>query len=92
MSEDSETTFEDILPFNGQNPGEETVTREFVDKVSECMQSLNDKHRQILELRNIQNLSYEEIAEELQIRVGTVKSRIARARESLRELMGDDFK
>ena len=40
----------------------------------------------------MKNLSYDEIAAILGISVGTVKSRIARARESLRSKMGDDFK
>jgi len=55
------------------------------------MEQLNEKHREILILRNVQNLAYEEIAEILGISVGTVKSRIARARESLREKLGDEF-
>ena len=56
------------------------------------MERLGSKHREILVLRNIKNLSYEEIAEVLKISVGTVKSRIARARESLRATLGEDFK
>jgi RNA polymerase sigma-70 factor (ECF subfamily) len=36
-------------------------------------------------------MSYDAISQELKISVGTVKSRIARARERLRELMGSDF-
>jgi RNA polymerase sigma-70 factor (ECF subfamily) len=39
----------------------------------------------------VKNLSYDEIAQQLEISVGTVKSRIARARDSLRDLMGGDF-
>ena len=67
------------------------MTQEFVDRVNDCMSGLNEKHREVLILRNVKNLSYEAIAEELGISVGTVKSRIARARETLRALMGVDF-
>ena len=92
LTEESDSTLADILPAEGEDPSEATLTQEFVDRVSSCMQDLNEKHREILILRNVHNLSYEEIAEELRISVGTVKSRIARARESLREQMGSDFK
>lgn len=91
LSDDSEATLEDILPAEGESPGEATLTNEFVEQVSERMRDLSDKHREILILRNVRNYSYEEIAEELGISVGTVKSRIARARESLREKLGKDF-
>ena len=79
------------MPCAGENPVEAVVTQEFVDRVSDCMQGLNDKHKEVLILRNLKNLTYDEIAQKLEISVGTVKSRIARARESLRTLMGEDF-
>jgi RNA polymerase sigma-70 factor (ECF subfamily) len=91
LCEGSEVTIENMIPSNRENPAEATVTQEFVDRVSECMNELNPKHKEILVLRNVRNFSYEEIAKELEISVGTVKSRIARARESLRHFMGNDF-
>jgi len=91
LSADGDLTLESVMPCDGENPAEAAVTQEFVNRVSECMSSLNKKHKEVLILRNVKNLSYEEIAQQLQISVGTVKSRIARGRESLRDLMGSDF-
>ena len=91
LSDDGELTLENVMPATGESPAEAAVTQEFVDRVSDCMTGLNEKHREVLLLRNVHNFSYEEIAQELEISVGTVKSRIARARESLRDLMGRDF-
>ena len=51
------------------------------------MEKLDAPHREVLTLRNLQNLSYDEIAQQLGINAGTVKSRIARARERLRAQM-----
>ena len=89
--EDGSLTLENVMPCADENPAEAVVTQEFVDRVSACMQCLNDKHKEVLILRNVKNLTYDEIAQQLEISVGTVKSRIARARESLRGLLGEDF-
>ncbi len=91
IGEDGNLTLESVIPSRSETPAEATVTQEFVDRVNDCMSGLNEKHREVLILRNVKNLSYEAIAEELGISVGTVKSRIARARETLRALMGVDF-
>ena len=91
LTADSSISLAEVIPSDVETPQDATVTQEFVDRVAECMEMLNEKHREILTLRNIQNLSYEEIASILTISVGTVKSRIARARESLREKMGDEL-
>ena len=49
------------------------------------MEELEPEHRQILTLRVVNDLSYADIAEILGIKEGTVKSRLARAREKLRK-------
>lgn len=91
LTSDGEFTLTDVIPSAVQDPKEEAINQELVDRIAECMQMLNNKHREILVLRNVQNLSYEEVAAVLNISVGTVKSRIARAREALREKLGRDF-
>jgi RNA polymerase sigma-70 factor (ECF subfamily) len=92
VSNENDMTLADVIPAEVESPDDITVTQEFVDRISRGMDRLSTKHREILILRNVKNLSYEEIAEILGISVGTVKSRIARARESLRGKLGEDFK
>ncbi len=87
LGEDSSATFSDLIAAESRSPRQETVTREFTDLVAQCMEKLDPAHREILTMRNILNLPYEEIATATGINVGTVKSRIARARENLHRLM-----
>src|ERR1700722_10612036 len=92
VSADNNTTLAEIIPAEVETPDDITVTREFVSRIGSGMERLGAKHREILILRNVKNQTYEEIAAILGISVGTVKSRIARARESLRSKLGEDFK
>lgn len=91
LQDDGTVSLVDLLPAEMESPVEESLTREFSARVAECLPRLTPKHRQILEMRINQNLSYEEIAQKLEISVGTVKSRIARARENLKHELGSEF-
>ena len=55
--------------------------------VQEGLSRLGDDHRTVLVMREMQELSYDEIARTLQIDIGTVKSRLARARNALRKIL-----
>jgi RNA polymerase sigma-70 factor (ECF subfamily) len=53
--------------------------------VAQMLQTLSPEHREVLVLRELQQLSYEEISQTLAIPVGTVMSRLHRARQELRQ-------
>ena len=62
--------------------------REVAGRVWQALDALPFDQRAVIVLREIEGLSYEEIATSLNVAVGTVKSRLARARESLRLALG----
>ena len=72
---------------SGPSPQRAAEMREVQSAVSGAMDQLSDDHRQVLVLRELRQLSYEEIADELGMDIGTVKSRISRARNSLRKIL-----
>jgi len=89
-SEDGATLAE-IYPAEHATPDEVAVTQEFVDRVAQCLEKLSPKYRQILILRNVYYLAYSDIAMILGVNINTAKSRISRARESLRRKIGKEF-
>jgi RNA polymerase sigma-70 factor (ECF subfamily) len=76
----------------GAAPDTQVANAEFVQRVGAAMGELPATFREALVLRNVEQLSYEEIAATLGCSIGTVKSRIARAREALRERMKDELR
>lgn len=61
--------------------------REQQEALQRALDQLSSEHRQVLLLRVVQQLSYDEIAQALSLESGTVKSRISRARRQLREIL-----
>jgi len=64
---------------------EQMERKEVQIAVQVCINALDDDYREVLVLRDIQGLSYDEIGEILKIPGGTVKSRLFRARDALKE-------
>jgi RNA polymerase sigma-70 factor (ECF subfamily) len=79
------------LPSASDAPDATVVKDEFARLVLNNIRRLPRTHREVLVLRNVEHLSYEEIAKVLGCSMGTVKSRIARAREELRRRMGSEL-
>lgn len=74
-------------------PDRSARLREIDEMIEEGMALLSPRHREVLVLRELNGLDYNSIAEIVKCRKGTVKSRIARAREQLRlhmERLGGD--
>ena len=69
------------------NPSAEMEKREREIQVQKCISSLDEDHKDILVLRDIQGLSYGEIKDILKISEGTVKSRLSRARNALKDCL-----
>jgi RNA polymerase sigma-70 factor (ECF subfamily) len=69
----------------GESPDIPLERQETIGQVQAALASLSDEHREILVLREMEDLEYEEIGDTLQINVGTVRSRLHRARQALRE-------
>ncbi|MBL9186202.1 MAG: sigma-70 family RNA polymerase sigma factor [Opitutaceae bacterium] len=89
FSADIPSSLSDLIASDEAGPVREALVNEFSSMVTTCMGQLSGHAREILTLRNSLNRSYEEIAKELGIGIGTVKSRIARARKNLRARLAE---
>ncbi len=67
----------------GNDPQRNVLRRELAAKMTEALEQLPEKHRTILVLREVEGLTYEELAERLGIHKGTVMSRLFHARRKL---------
>ncbi len=68
-------------------PEQQAVSRERKAYIAAALNQLEDEFRLVLMLRVVDELSYEEIGEVLDLKPGTVKSRIARARTKLKKIL-----
>lgn len=83
--EENEKTIKNQLPDKRCKPNEKCLSGELEQIIKEAIQDLPEQFRIAIILRELQGLSYEEIAEATNSSVGTVKSRIARARGKLQD-------
>ena len=81
--DDDETSRAEHELSHGETPEALLASKEIAATVNAAIESLSDDLRQAITLREIEGLSYEEIAEVMNCPIGTVRSRIFRAREAI---------
>ena len=81
------------LADKGRTPHEALVDSQSENTLERAIQKLGAKHRTIVVLRYVQDLSYEDIAQVLEFRIGAVKSRLNRAHKLLKQHLEEmDYK
>lgn len=76
---------------HADRPDREAMGRELEGIIQEGLEELNEKHRTVIVLYDIENLSYEEISDALDLPEGTVKSRLYRARSQLKAFVDERY-
>lgn len=79
-----------VIQATDLNPEEHMIKNQKTEELMEIVQQLKPRYRQLIELRYFKELAYEEIAQHMQLPLGTVKAQLFRARELLTNIMKKD--
>ncbi len=89
LHDGSNQTWESMIPCEDSEPSELASLRELRDSIESLIPALPEIYGEVLHLRVNHDLSYEGIAERMNLPLGTIKSRLARARKVLLEQLPD---
>ncbi len=76
---------------NENTPEEHTILRDRADKLYEALQKLSEKQRSVIQVAYFEGLSQSEISEEMDLPLGTVKTRMRDGMIKLREILGGEL-
>lgn len=95
----SEMYDEPPIPADVPNPEQEAQRNDLSQAIQNCIIALNDDQRMVIVLSDVEGYAYQEIAEQLNVSLGTVKSRLSRARlgvrrclQAVQELLPSEFR
>ena len=91
IGETERTVATNLEDTRAADPEQEALARERESQLRDALQSLRSSYREAVILRDVEGFTYEEIAETLQLNIGTVKSRLARGRLELRRKLEGSF-
>jgi RNA polymerase sigma-70 factor (ECF subfamily) len=80
-----------LVDTKGPNPEQEALGNEREAAIGEALKTLSSAYREVVILRDLEGMAYDEIATALEIGIGTVKSRLARGRMELRKKLAPVF-
>jgi len=87
-NEQAQQLLKDLLSDeNSPDPAKVAQNKELCELIMKSLMKLDDDQRAVVVLRDIEGMNYAKIADVLNIELGTVKSRLSRARSNLREIM-----
>lgn len=86
-ADDSGASLGQRVASEGPEPQQEITRRETINNLRQAIAQLPEEFNEVIVLRDLQGLSYDEVAEVLQCPVGSVKSRLHRARKKLAEIL-----
>jgi RNA polymerase sigma-70 factor (ECF subfamily) len=78
-------------PFGAEAPDDSLSSSELRVKIEVALGKLSPEHREVVVLKDVQGLSYKEIAEVMSCTLGTVMSRLYYARQKLQALLKDEY-
>jgi RNA polymerase sigma-70 factor (ECF subfamily) len=88
LDSDAPADLQDLVPqLVGGNPAKELQRREIREKIDEAMAKLSENHRAVLVMREIDGLSYEEMATVMKCSKGTIMSRLFHARRYMQKYL-----
>jgi len=73
----------------GTNPQKSALRKELAEKIQQALETVPEKHRAILLLREVEGMSYEDLSRTLQIPKGTVMSRLFHARTKIQKILSE---
>jgi len=85
-AENADGTFQIQIESRGSSPEQDQERREWRNEIDAVVKALPDAYRDLILLRHARDLSYDEIADVTGLPLGTVKNRLFRAREMMREI------
>jgi RNA polymerase sigma-70 factor (ECF subfamily) len=89
---DNPTADDRLLPtYLGANPSRALADKQIRERISAALAGLTENHRAVLVMRELEGLSYEEMADAMGCSKGTIMSRLFHARRNMQRQLGDLF-